>query len=100
MRLYHKLPYADIGYVVARSQAWSETGDGSVIVHASDGHSYSLCEEPHIDSWKLSLYRMWQKWDASNGAAMADKRGDYEPWAYLTRKAFVSNSSGQFYRGD
>lgn len=100
VRLYHKLPHADIGYVVARSQAWSETGDSSVIVHASDGHSYSLVEEPHIESWKQSHYKSWQKWDAINGAAKKGQRSNYEPWAYLTREAFVTNSSDQFYRGD
>jgi len=100
VRLYHNLATNGLNYVVARSQVWSDTGDRSVIVNASDGHMYSLVEEPHIESWKQSHYKSWQKWDTTNGAAKKGQRSNYEPWAYLTREAFVTNSSDQFYRGD
>ena len=100
LRLYHRVAFGSIDYTVVRSVTRSERNDGSVIVEASTGQSYILIEEPHIDSWKASIYASWLRWDASNGASLETSRCYYEPCAYLTREAFLAGASDQFYRGD
>ena len=100
IRLYHRVAFASIDYTIVCFMTRSEKNDGSIIVEASNGQSYILIEEPHIDSWKASIYASWLRWDASNGASLDTDRCDYEPCAYLTREACLAGASDQFYRGD